>query len=345
MVHTERVGRPPRSVIGPESLAAGAASTFGAAAGAPAFQSCLAEAVCRPESFSGRVAPPASPRLRTSGTLALRFKRRIQLCDPLYGTAPRPPVEPPDLLALFLFPDRPQRRANQVCRRQRGRVGPPSPRPRRAAARRRPRSPARSPARAWARSCRWSRMPTRSRPPTYTSAPSRNGWRPSATKPRRRRVGPLARSSSSAARPMNSPLSQPTTQPSPAWSGVMPGPSSWPCSGRPASRRSVSRAPSPAGVDALRRGRPPRSAQRDLGRHGTLDAVLTRVAGARNQARRTAPFEAVDGEPADRRGLRRHPRQPCAGFGPLHGDDGPPCGHVRPADGLEHVGSCSRRWA
>ena len=43
-------------------------------------------------------------------------------------------------------------------------------------------------------------------------------------------------------------LSHATTQPSPACSGVMPGPSSWPCSGRPASRRSVSRAPSPAGL-------------------------------------------------------------------------------------------------
>ena len=78
-----------------------------------------------------------------------------------------------------------------------------------------------------------------------------------------------------ASRPRKSPLSHRTTQPSPACSGVMPGPSSWPCNGRPASRRSVSRAPSPAGVtpaaddrvpERRARARPARGSRRRLRR-------------------------------------------------------------------------------
>ena len=77
--------------------------------------------------------------------------------------------------------------------------------------------------------------------------PVRGGRRPSVAMPTSRRDGPEAFSASSASLPMNS-VSNATTQPRPACNGVMSGPSSWPCSGRPASRRSVSRAPSPAGV-------------------------------------------------------------------------------------------------
>ena len=65
---TGLVGRPPRSVMGPESLAARQRLPPSVRPrGASAFQSCLAGAVCRPESFSGRVAPPASPRLVLRG--------------------------------------------------------------------------------------------------------------------------------------------------------------------------------------------------------------------------------------------------------------------------------------
>ena len=62
--------------------------------------------------------------------------------------------------------------------------------------------------------------------PRRTGQPSRGGRPFSARRPRNRRCGPASRSASSAARPLKSPLSQRTTQPKPAWSGVMPGPSS-----------------------------------------------------------------------------------------------------------------------
>ena len=59
---------------------------------------------------------------------------------------------------------------------------------------------------------------------------------------------PRSRSTASAARPRKLSLPHATTHPSPACSGVMPGPSSWPCNGSAASRRRVSRAPRPAGT-------------------------------------------------------------------------------------------------
>ena len=217
---------------GPESLAATCtASTFGAGRRAPAFQSCLTEAVCRPESFSGRVAPPASPRLRTTGTLALRFKRRIQLCDPLYGTCCGLPGCA--RTATPLSRGSATGAGVPACRELTPPLDDGDPRRRRAAGRRRRRRPARSPARASARSCRWSGSPTFRPRPADVGAVAQGlaalGHQARAAGA----TGPLARSSSSAARPVKSPLSHPITQPSPAWSGVMPGPSSWPCSGRP----------------------------------------------------------------------------------------------------------------
>ena len=89
----------------------------------------------------------------------------------------------------------------------------------------------------------------RPRPSTTTVAPSRgrlatsSPGRPRSRRATRGRARPRGRRGHG-----TSPLSQPTTQPSPAWSGVIPGPSSWPCRGRPASRRRVSRAPRPAGA-------------------------------------------------------------------------------------------------
>ena len=70
------------------------------------------------------------------------------------------------------------------------------------------------------------------RPSWPTADPSRGGWRPSVVSPTSRRATPRSRSAIRAARPRNVGLSQPTTQPSPACSGVMPGPSSWPCRGK-----------------------------------------------------------------------------------------------------------------
>ena len=159
--------------------------------------------------------------------------------------------------------------------------------------------------------------------------------------------GPVARSSSSAAPAEKSPLSQPTTQPSPAWSGVMPGPSSWPCSGRPASRRRVSRAPSPAGVTPGRQRRGPEAPGR-LDRDGTLDAVLarcsrypaTRQVTPSHSKRRHAEIGAP------RPPLRDDRRQASArASGPLHGDDGPGTRWCRLRRWPRPPGWCSRRWA
>ncbi len=122
-------------------------------------------------------------------------------------------------------------------------------------------------------------------------------------------------------------MSQLTTQPSPACSDVMPGPSSWPCSGRPASSRNVSRAPRPAGSTpapvtashtstALRRG------------HRELDTVLARVAGAGDDAPDPVPLDRGDAEPSDRRGLGPHGRQPFPRRRTLHRDHRSVPGHV-----------------
>ena len=216
-----------------------------------------------------------------------------------------------------------------------------SRRRRRAAGRRRRSGPGRCPARAWARSCRWSAGRRSGRPPAI-SAPSRRGWRPSPTTPRNRRAGPAAFSSSSAARPTKSPLAQPTTQPSSAWSGVMPGPSSWPCRGRPASRRRVSRAPSPAGVDARSPARPPRSSRpppparrtrprpRRCSRYRPPGSVTPSQSKRATAKRCTA---AASGETV----ARQRP-----GLGALHGHDGPFLGDVVPADGRHDAAGVRR---
>ena len=67
--------------------------------------------------------------------------------------------------------------------------------------------------------------------------------------------------------------------PRPAWSGVIPGPSSWPCSGSAASRRRVSRAPRPGGNGPGAEHRLPHD-RGQLGRHRQLHAVLAGVARA-----------------------------------------------------------------
>ena len=156
------------------------------------------------------------------------------------------------------------------------------------------------------------------------------GGGPRRTSPRRRRATPRSCSAASASRPRKSPLSHATTQPSPACSGVMPGPSSWPCSGRPASSRSVSRAPSPAGakpgaehrVPQRRRprrpARPPRRRPRPCSRcrRPTQRHALPR----RPRPRGSRPTAAASGATAARRAPGRRA---------LHGEHGPLGGDVR----------------
>ena len=141
-----------------------------------------------------------------------------------------------------------------------------------------------------------------------TGYPSRGIWRPST---RGRAAGGRCRAPApprAAARPRKSPLSKRTTQPSPAWSGVIPGPSSWPWSGSPASSRSVSRAPSPAGRDPGVEQRPPHRRRRRAG-HVQLDAVLAGVAGAGDPAaRRRRTRAARTAKRGDRAPRRARPR-------------------------------------
>ena len=150
------------------------------------------------------------------------------------------------------------------------------------------------------------------RPP----GPGGGGRRPRSA---RRRAAPA---------PRKSPLSQLTTQPRPACSGVMPGPSSWPCSGRPASRRRVSRAPSPAGsipapsTASPELGRAARRAPRSRRRPRRCSRCRRRAHGARPT--RTRPTRNA----ADRGGLGRDGAQPPAGVRALHGDHGPLAGDV-----------------
>ena len=187
-------------------------------------------------------------------------------------------------------------------------------RPRRRRASRAAGTRARSPARASARSCRSSpRRPPHRRPPPGCAHAAGGGRRPAGPGAGGRRPAPFGRER---ARPRKSPLSQRTTQPSPAWSGVIPSPSSWPCSGSPASSRSVSRAPSPAGVDAGRDDRPP-EARRVRRGHVDLDAILAGVPGAGDDARNAVPTHRRDREPLDRRQRRVDGReQRAAAVGP-----------------------------
>ena len=114
-------------------------------------------------------------------------------------------------------------------------------------------------------------------PSPNTRDPSRGGRRPSTERPRSRRAIPCSRSAARVA------ASEVGLVPSdhPAEPGLQrrdPGPSSWPCNGRPASRRNVSR-PQPCGFDPRLAQRIPQA--RSLrGGDVQLDPVLARVAGA-----------------------------------------------------------------
>src|SRR5438132_516127 len=103
--------------------------------------------------------------------------------------------------------------------------------------------------------------PLVTRPTWLPSCQTLYPWRgipgSSSSRPTRRRVSPDAACAARAARPTNSPLSSLTTHARPASSGVVVASMSVPQSGSPASRRRVSRAPSPAGSPPRRvRGDP-----------------------------------------------------------------------------------------
>ena len=83
------------------------------------------------------------------------------------------------------------------------------------------------------------------RQPTSPPCAARGMPRSSDSRPRKTRVGPAARSASSASRPQNAGFFQPTAQPTRAWFGVMSRDRSCPCNGYPISVRNVSRAPRP----------------------------------------------------------------------------------------------------
>ena len=115
----------------------------------------------------------------------------------------------------------------------------------------------------------------------------------------------------------------------------MPGPSSWPCRGRPASSRRVSRAPRPAGVTpvattashteaACARARPARRRPRQ-------------VARARDHARVAQHLDLGDGPAGDRRGPRGHRGQAVAAWS-LDCEHRPLGRDVAAGDGLDHPG-------
>ena len=148
----------------------------------------------------------------------------------------------------------------------------------------------------------------------------------------------LAFSRSRAARPRNpSGFDHDTTQPRPACSGVIPGPSSWPCRGRAASRRSVSRAPSPAGCTPVASTASQNEAATSAG-HGALDPVLAGVAGAGGHAGLASPGELGHPEAAHARPPRETTGQALPGGRSLDGDDGPFGGDVRAAQGAADPG-------
>ena len=161
-------------------------------------------------------------------------------------------------------------------------------------------------------------------PSTSTDWSARGGRRPSSSRPRRRRVDARA----------------PARPPAP------PGPGSRPCPSHDPAETGLQRRDAraelvavqrQAGLEAQRvagaepgrarcrrRATASHTAPARVGGHGELDAVLARVAGAGDHARRRPATSTVaTAEPADRGRLRRDRGQPLAGLRALHGEDGP----------------------
>ena len=282
-------------------------------------------------STSGRHGPCAGPRAGRRGGTARRpprrpGRRRRRSGHRRRGRRPGKRLSDPNGAALTAWrrTGSPRPSPAAPCRARRSPTGVPTP----------------SDGGTNARAMPWPRTgeklplvtsPTAS-PSTSTAHPARGGRRPSVAMPTRWRATPASRSASSAARPRNVGLPHATTQPRPACSGVMPGPSSWPCNGNPASSRSVSRAPSPAGTMPA----PTIAAHsvgRGLGGHGDLDAALARVAGAGDRARHAV---------ATRRGRRGSVRRRRHRGTPSPGGRSP-ADPARPAR-RARASSRARRW-
>ena len=73
-----------------------------------------------------------------------------------------------------------------------------------------------------------------------------------------------------------------------------------------------------------------------LGGHGALDAVLTRVAGARRHAGGALPVELEDPEAPNGCSLGGDDGQPLPGSGPLDGDHGALGGDIDATDRRPH---------
>ena len=187
--------------------------------------------------------------------------------------------------------------------------------------RRAARSRGRCRGRAPARSSRSSRRrPSRRRRGSGTRRAG--GRRPSVAMPTRWRCTPRSRSAASAARPRKVALPHATTHPSPACSGVMPGPSSWPCSGsagleaqrvagaeaRPERSRRSSRPPTPT-----RPRRPGRRSRRRARRCSRCRRPCTACPPSSPPRRRKRPTAAAS---------RPHRRQPLGRLRPLHREHG-----------------------
>ena len=123
----------------------------------------------------------------------------------------------------------------------------------------------------------------------------------------------------------------------------MPSPNSWPCRGRPASSRSVSRAPSPAGSTPAASSAS-HTARRGGNRHCDLDPVLAGVTRAGDGARGARDLDALYTEALHGGGRLAELGHTMARFGALHGQDAPsgrgvlPAQRVHDALGVRRVG-------
>ena len=213
--------------------------------------------------------------------------------------------------------------------------------------------PVRSSARAIPRSSTGEKFPLvtspAAAPSESTSSPAAAGAASPTSRPCSRRRTPAARSASSARRPRNGPLSQPTTQRRPACSGVIPGPSSWPCSGSPASRRRVSRAPSPAGW-RRRRSRPAtaqppaRPARRARRRPRRCSRCRRRRGRRLDQRQPTTPKRGTAAASTETAATHLARRGPCTAITARRGRDVlAPERRAAPATVLEAFGITSKR--
>ena len=162
-------------------------------------------------------------------------------------------------------------------------------------------------------------------PSTSTGCSARGGRRPSTARPRRRRATPRSRSAASG---VAAPEVALVPRHHPAQPGLQRGDAR---AQLVAVQRQAGLEPQRVAGPEARRASTPAASTRvphrggGLGRHGQLDAVLARVAGAGHDARDAEPRR-----PSATRNRRGRPAasgatrgQPLAGVGALHGDDRP----------------------